>query len=434
MAAPVPESQPAGPTTAGRRFPRWLWLALLVVFPAVVAVHVWQTMDMLESQQQLFLRGRMAALTARVESLAATANAEDPDWAAPLFDEEPSLLDAVLLSADSGDTAAAEILAGRELYRLEDASLNGEPALRAWFPVHRGGELYVVRLDLSQSAAGFLSAYATRSIALVSVIALALMALSAYTFRLAGRAAQMERRQAQREHLTRLGEMAAVLAHEIRNPLASIKGFGQLLEEGGQGTQKSFAGEIVEQAGRLERLVEDLLRFGRVPEPKPAPVAWNELASRLEATWMQECSLQRELEAKSAAGEGVQLRVQRTDLILHTDAALLEQALANLIRNARDACVNPGTAAQSGTVAVRVGAERGQLQIEVEDNGPGLSPEALSRLYEPFFTTKAFGTGLGLPTTRKLAAALGGDLRLANRPNGGTVATIRVPIESRNMP
>lgn len=433
MAAPAPNLQPAGPS-AGRRFPRWLWLALLIVFPAVVALHVWQTMEMLESQQQLFLRGRMAALTARVESLAAATKAEDADWAAPLFEEEPSLLDAVLLGADSGDPVAAEILAGRELYRLEDASLGGEPALRAWFPVHRGDELYVVRLDLSQSAAGFLSTYATRSIVLVSVIALALMALSAYTFRLAGRAAQMERRQAQREHLTRLGEMAAVLAHEIRNPLASIKGFGQLLEEGGQGPQKSFAGEIVEQTGRLERLVDDLLRFGRVPEPRLAPVAWNEIASRLETMWMQDRSLQRELEATPAAGEGVQLRVQRDELILHTDAALLEQALANLIRNARDASANTDGTAQAGIVTVNVRAERGSFRMDVEDTGPGLSAEAISRLYEPFFTTKAFGTGLGLPTTRKLAAALGGDLRLENRPNGGTVATIRVPIASRKLP
>jgi two-component system sensor histidine kinase HydH len=433
MAAPAPNLQPAGPSVAGRRLPRWLWLALLIVFPALVVLHVWQTMEMLERQQQLFLRGRMAALTARVESLAAAATTADADWAAPLFEEEPSLLDAVLLGKDSGDRVAAEILAGRELYRLEDASLGGEPALRAWFPVHRGDELYVVRLDLSQSAAGFLATYATRSIVLVSVIALALMALSAYTFRLAGRAAQMERRQAQREHLTRLGEMAAVLAHEIRNPLASIKGFGQLLEEGGQGTQKSFAGEIVEQTGRLERLVEDLLRFGRVPEPKPAPVAWNEIASRLEAAWIQDCSLQRELEA-TPGGHGVQFQVKRAGLILHTDAALLEQALANLIRNARDASANTGGTAQAGIVTVCVSVERGLLRIDVEDNGPGLSTEAISRLYEPFFTTKAFGTGLGLPTTRKLAAALGGDLRLQNRPNGGTVATIRVPIASRKLP
>lgn len=434
MAFEVPAARSPNGQAMARRIPRWVWLALLMVFPAVVAGHIWQTTEMLESQQELFLRGRMAALAARVESLPNAPGGEEETWAAALFEEEPALMDAVLLAANSGDTVAAGILAGRELYRLERASLDGEPVLRAWFPVHRSGELQVVRLDLSFAAADFLSAYATRSILLVSLIALALMALSGYTFRLAGRAAQLERRQAQREHLTRLGEMAAVLAHEIRNPLASIKGFGQLLEEAGQEPQKSFAVEIVEQAGRLERLVEDLLRFGRVPEPKPVPIAWNEIASRLEASWQQECSPGRETGVMPAPGDAVQFRVEHADLTLHTDAALLEQALANLIRNARDACRSQDRTEQPGAVAVRVSAGRGMLRIDVEDNGPGFSAEALARLYEPFFTTKAFGTGLGLPTTRKLAASLGGDLQLQLRPGGGTVATIHVPIESRKMP
>jgi two-component system sensor histidine kinase HydH len=431
------KTEPTMPSAArnhSRRVPRWLWLALLLVFPSVVGVHVWQTMEMLRSQQELFLRGRMAALAARVESLPDAQSARDADWAAPLFEEEPSLRDAALLGPDSQEPVAAEILAGRELYHLENTSSDGEPVLRAWFPVHRNGELRVVRLDLSVSAADFLSAYATQSIALVSLIGVALMALAAYTFRLAGRAAELERRQAQREHLTRLGEMAAVLAHEIRNPLASIKGFGQLLCEEDREPQRSFAGEIVEQTGRLERLVNDLLRFGRVPEPRFAPVAWNEIATRLEMEWQREGRGDGEDLAQAAAEIPVSFSVGRANITLHTDAALLEQALANLIRNARDAVAGQASSETPGMVSVRVDAGHGEARIQVEDNGPGFSPEALSRLYEPFFTTKAFGTGLGLPTTRKLATALGGELHLASRPGGGTVATIRVPIESRKMP
>lgn len=409
------------------RLPRWLWVALLLIFPAIVGVYVWRTLEMLDGQRAHYLRGQVAALAARVESLEFPADGDAANWADALFEDEPSLEDAAIVKPEDADAVANEIYAGRELYSLQPATRHGVAVMRAWFPVHRGGELRVVRLDLAASAADFLTIYATQSIALVTLIALVLMALSAYTFQLAGRASRLERRQAQREHLAQMGEMAAVLAHEIRNPLGSIKGFGQLLEECAPLTQRAFATEIVEQTVRLERLVESLLRFGRVPEAQLASVTWNHVAERLERNWQPEARY------SSPSPSSVALQVEHKEATLETDADLLEQALASLIRNAFDAVADRGADDYPEGGMVRVGIALGAkaVVISVADNGPGLSQEARARLFEPFFTTKAFGTGLGLATTRKLAAALGGELQVANRVEGGLLATIRLPIGSR---
>ncbi|MDZ7637138.1 MAG: ATP-binding protein [Bryobacterales bacterium] len=405
------------------RLPRWLWVVLLAIFPLVVGVYVWRTLEMLQDQRALYLRGQVAALAARVESLDFPAGEESADWAGALYEDEPSLVDAMIVNPEDADAVANEIYAGRELYRLQTATRDGVAVMRAWFPVHRGGDLRVVRLDFAASAADFLTAYATQSIALVTLIAMAMMALSAYTFHLAGIAARLERRQAEREHLAQLGEMAAVLAHEIRNPLGSIKGFGQLLEESVPPRERGFASEIVEQTARLERLVEDLLHFGRVPEPRFAPAPWNELAGRLEADWAQHRI------NDDARSNAAKLHVERNDLILATDAALLEQALANLIRNARHAVeaqpaepARKNEAQADGRVEVTLAWVGSAIEIAVADDGPGLSEEAQARLFEPFFTTKAAGTGLGLAISRKLVAALGGELILRNRSGGGLLA------------
>lgn len=410
-----------------RPLPRWLWVTLLFFFPTVVGLYIWRTLDTLESQRAFYLRSRVATIAAHIEALPPSATDGQSSWATDLYEEEPSLVDARIYTHPNESPIAAEIFAQRELYRMENVVVAGEPLFRAWLPVHRGGVLQVVRLDLAANAADFLNSYATQSIALVGLIAAALVGLSAYTFHLAGKAATLQRREAEREHLARLGEMAAVLAHEIRNPLGSIKGFGQLLREGATDQRGSYAQEIVEQSERLERLVNDLLRFGRVPEPRLAPVPWDAIAHRVELHWHQEI---RQRETESA---NVGLSVTHSSMEINTDAELLEHAIDNLVRNSREALEACSDRMFPGHVFVRVSSAKRETRITVEDNGPGFSPEAAAHLFEPFFTTKAFGTGLGLAITQKLAAALGGELTIAAGERGGTVATILLPFVSRDL-
>ena len=148
---------------------------------------------------------------------------------------------------------------------------------------------------------------------------------------------------------------------------------------------------------RLEALVNDLLAYGRPPVPNPRPIAWNEIAAGLRAHGLQ-----------MAGARPVRALVPEVDLELFTDPALLGQALLNLLRNAMEAI--PGDAA--GVVRVEAAAEgERDVAIAVADDGPGISEEALTKLYEPFFTTKAFGTGLGLAISRRLISSFGGAAR-----------------------
>jgi two-component system, NtrC family, sensor histidine kinase HydH len=422
-----------GTASASLRFatvPRWLWLMALVIFPAVIGLHAWRTLDTLQAQRELYLRGRVSRLAARLESLPPAvheAAGEQGSTLEALYYEEPALLDARVGHKGDGDDAVEAILSGREIFRMEALSLQGQPVLRAWVPFHQNGSLRVAILDFDASAADFFNAYAYQTIGLVSAIGLALIGLSVFAFRMASRRAVLERRHAELEHLARLGEMSAVLAHEIRNPLGSIKGFAQLMAEQTQGPARGYAAEIVGQSGRLERLVNDLLHYGRVPEPVFAVVEWNQIAASL-----------RDLSFPLDSADAVRLEVRDAEIRFDTDALLLEQALANLVRNAREACAGqvpvsskqvPG--GRPGAVTVTASAGDQQVRITVRDNGPGLSTAAADRLFEPFFTTKSFGTGLGLAITRKLVQALRGDLELQSPPEGGLVATICLPLVSR---
>lgn len=409
--------------------PRWVWLMALVVFPAIVGLHAWRTLDTLREQRELYLRDRVARLAARLEALPSREQTGLPLPAASfdtLFEEEPALLNAQLGRPGDGDDAVTAILAGREIFRMQALRDDGPPILRAWVPFHHSGQLQVAVLDFDATAADFFNRYAYQSILLVTLIAAALIGLSVYAFRLAGRRALLERRHAELQHLAQLGEMSAVLAHEIRNPLGSIKGFAQLLAEEVPVELRGHATEIVGQSGRLERLVNDLLHYGRTPEPVFQPVLWAELAG----------VLRRRHSSDETSGR-VHVSIGDADLNLYTDPLLLEQILANLLRNAREACqavladqASPDTEVRAMEVTVSARAAGPTALITVADTGPGLSTAARERLFEPFFTTKSFGTGLGLAITRKMTAALNGELTIDSPATGGVVATLRLPLVS----
>jgi two-component system sensor histidine kinase HydH len=213
------------------------------------------------------------------------------------------------------------------------------------------------------------------------------------------------RRAAELEHLAALGKMSAVLAHEIRNPLGTIKGFAQLLAEKGDG---ELVAPILSETSRMEDLVKDLLLYGRPPEP-----AMRRMSAAVVAEAM-------ERHARHAVrGRGVRYESQMMEVEFETDAAMLEQALLNLLRNAVEATPD------GGRVAFQISADARWVRFTIFDSGSGFSPEARARMFEPFFTTKASGTGLGLSITRKLAQALGGELTISSE--GGGKAELRIP-------
>lgn len=243
---------------------------------------------------------------------------------------------------------------------------------------------------------------AKRSVIGAGVAALvALLALGAYARGLLRDREAIAARLEHSRRLASLGEMSAVLAHEIRNPLASLKGHAQLLEERVEGDDRLSrqASRVVTEAKRLERLVEELLTFARsgtLERSAVSPVVW----------------------AREALA-GLDLAVvddgAPTRCVL--DPARLGEALQNLARNALEA---------GGPVEVRLGTFAGALEIEVLDRGPGLAPGEEDAVFEPFHSRKVQGTGLGLAIARRTVALHGGSLRASNRHDGGACFRLRL--------
>jgi len=236
----------------------------------------------------------------------------------------------------------------------------------------------------------------------------AVTALALYRLLLVRLTEQAERRR----HLALIGTMAAGVAHEVRNPLASIKGAAQFVQkelEGleGKGEAREYLKLLVGEVDRLNDVVESFLTYARPLDPRRQEVSLPALLGdivRLQG---------------AAVPPGVRIETScDPDLPpVSADPALLTRAVANVLRNAIEAMP------EGGTVTLRtrpvVTALRTYAAVEVSDTGSGIPPDDLDRIFQPFYTTKSKGTGLGLAIARRIIEAHGGDLTVANtRPHG----------------
>jgi PAS domain S-box-containing protein len=226
-----------------------------------------------------------------------------------------------------------------------------------------------------------------------------------------------QRQLVQRERLAALGELAAVVAHEVRNPLGvifnSLGSLRRILRP--QGDAALLLEIVGEEADRLNRIVADLLDFARPSEPviRPEPlgrVVNDALAAAL---------------AKHQEGITVERQVEEGLPPVPVDAGLIRQAVVNLVENAMQAM--PG----GGRVATRVARGPDAVLVEVEDDGPGIPEEIRARIFEPFFTTRATGTGLGLAVVKRIMDLHGGEVALRPGPRGGAIFTLRFPVAGR---
>ncbi len=236
------------------------------------------------------------------------------------------------------------------------------------------------------------------------------------------RSIELERAQRElikRERLAALGELAAIMAHEVRNPLAVLfNSLGSLAKrvpaEGETATLLAIMGE---ETQRLERLVRELLDFSR-PQ---APSFDNESIDAV----VRSAALAASREVASDA-RALRVELARNLPIVRIDASMIRRALVNVLVNALQA------AGESGEVTVNAGIEcrdgREMLRIAVTDDGPGIPEAIAARVFEPFFTTKASGTGLGLSVVKAIAESHGGEVEIASsRP--GTTVSIVVPVD-----
>jgi signal transduction histidine kinase len=226
----------------------------------------------------------------------------------------------------------------------------------------------------------------------------------------------------QQEKLTALGLLTAGLAHEIRNPLNSIKArlFTQrrLLGEHSPGLEDNRF--IDEEIDRLEGIVREALQFAR-----PAPPAFQRL--QLVAALQPVC----ELLEPSLRKSDIQLKTDfQADAEITGDPNQLKQALLNLMNNAAESIIRDGTITLRTREAARrsKGRKSPAIALEVADTGNGISPEAQKRLFDPFFTTKENGTGLGLSITARIVHAHGGTIECEAAPGYGALLRILLPV------
>ena len=230
---------------------------------------------------------------------------------------------------------------------------------------------------------------------------------------------RLERRLAERERLATLGQMAATVAHEIKNPLSAIKSIAQVMGED-ENVSHEYARDlslIVGETDRLGQSVTQLLSFARTETP-------SELPMRAEALIQ---SIVRLFEV-NAQKEGVKLtaRIEKDEELGGAAVSAVRVALSNLLLNALQATPS------GGEIIITEKIENDLVVISLQDSGPGVPDDLHQRIWEPFFTTKQRGTGLGLAIVRKRMQEAGATARLAARVNGeGAKFELRVPLESK---
>ena len=216
-----------------------------------------------------------------------------------------------------------------------------------------------------------------------------------------------------KEALARLGELTAGLAHEFRNGLATIHGYGHLLDPAALPVpQRTYVEGIRSETQALGEVVTNFLQFAR-PEPLSlAPVDLRALIARA---------------ADDVPGADVTMSGEFG--IVSADEVLLRQAFSNLFRNSVEACETLHHAA-AVTVDGRIDPRNGEAIVTVHDNGPGIAFGAIERVFQPFFTTRPGGTGLGLAIVQKVLVGHNARITAANQPAGGALFTITFPPRS----
>jgi two-component system sensor histidine kinase HydH len=225
-----------------------------------------------------------------------------------------------------------------------------------------------------------------------------------------------ERQMVRAEQMAAIGQVAAGVAHELRNPLTSIKGLVQvnLREAAARGLPAEDLRVIEHEVRRMERTLQTFLDFARPPRPDRRRLELSDVVDRVVA-----------LVGGRARKQGVALRFLRPDgpARVDGDQDQLQQLVLNLVLNALDAMPH------GGSVEIDLRPPRdGYTELLVRDTGPGIAPQILPRVFETFVSSKETGIGIGLPVSRRIAEDHGGSLTAYNLPAGGACFTLRLPV------
>jgi signal transduction histidine kinase len=260
---------------------------------------------------------------------------------------------------------------------------------------------------MSSFAAGLL-------VGLASTLAVA-GAAAGYAYR---RFVLLERRTRQAERLAELGTLTGGLAHEIKNPLSTVQLNLQLLQEDIGSDNPAYSrvasrlNTVKNETFRLREILDDFLRYAGRIELEKKPVELGGLLEELVDFYSPQAQLQR-----------VRLRLQRPDepVVVEVDARLIKQAVLNLMINGLQAMT------EGGELILRLSADHDEARIDVIDTGPGISSEAVTKIFDAYYTTKRGGTGLGLAMAKRIAEEHGGWLKVASEQGKGSDFAIELP-------
>jgi len=217
------------------------------------------------------------------------------------------------------------------------------------------------------------------------------------------------------EHFATLGQLAAGLAHEIRNPLAGIAGAIEIIvqELPAESPRREVLEDVRREVKRIHGILSDLLRYAR---PQPPRL----VSADINATAVRAIRLARE----QIRSRPIEIRLTPApDLapVVH-DPAQIEQVVLNLVLNGIEAIQG------AGAIDTALGSDNGWALIRITDTGRGIAPEDLPKIFRPFFTTKQRGTGLGLPLAKSIVEDHGGQIEAASEVGRGTTFTVRLPL------
>lgn len=280
--------------------------------------------------------------------------------------------------------------------------------------IHTDEDDYLLTLALHTYLADQVIRRARTGVLVVALLTLSLWLLTLGLMYLLRRDERRQLEMQRREELVRLGEMGAVMAHEIRNPLAGIKGFAQLIETAANMEQaRSYADKIVQQSLRMEALVNDLLAFAREEREERQHTDLTAL--------VQECVTMIRLEADSARVEVIYAHQAPINVLVVSDRIF--QLLLNLLKNGLQAMPN------GGKFKIELENKKSRAIIRICDSGVGIPPENIHHIFEPFWTSRASGTGLGLALCRKVVQEHNGNLTVDSVVGVGTTFTVTLPME-----
>jgi len=224
------------------------------------------------------------------------------------------------------------------------------------------------------------------------------------------------------DRLASIGEMAAGIAHEIKNPLAGISAAVTIIKDdmSEDDPRGAILGEVIEQVKRLDKTVNDLLFFGKPSLPE---LTWVDINTIITTTL--------KFASQHSGGANIERRI---DLLpdlppVYADDKQMQQVFLNIVLNAYQAMPSGGTLSIASSLTVRNDIE--YVRVDIADTGSGIPPQILEKIFTPFYTTKAQGTGLGLPICNKLVKLHKGDIRVTSDNTAGTVFTIELP--ARNL-